>query len=208
LTRWTEVAMNTSLRRVLAFVVALTASPAHAEGYLYSPYAHQSALLTAGWEVAVPTMSLRSEFIDATSLTGIGVGMRYGLATQLSAGADVTWNRFHQDSAIGDRFRMDAVSLRGTIHYYFSGSRIQPYAGFGAGGLYREAILNDGPTQVGLGVCGGPELGLLLTTGKGVAIHLATRYEITTASFDVNGRSDWNVKFPSWFSVQLGFALY
>ena len=200
--------MNISLRRVLAVVVALSASPTHAEGYLYGPYAHRTGLLTAGWEVAVPTMNLRSEFIDATSLTGLGFGLRYGVATRLSAGADVTWNRFRQDSALGDRFRMDAVSLRGTVHYYLTGTEVQPYAGFGLGGLFREAILNGGPTQVGWGLCGGPEAGLLLTRGQGFAIHVAFRYEITTASFDVNGSRGWNVKYPSWLGAHIGVALY
>jgi len=200
--------MNASLRRVLGLMVALSSSSALAEGYLYGPYAHRPRLFTAGWEVAVPTMSLRSQFIDATSLTGLGIGMRFGLATQLSAGADFTWNRFRQDSALGDRFRMDAVSLRGTVHYYFTGTEIQPYAGIGVGGLYREAILNSGPTQTGWGLCGGPELGLLLTIGTGLAINTVARYEITTASFDVNGHPNWNVNHPSWFSVQVGFAFY
>ena len=79
-------------------------------------------------------MNLRSEFIDATSLDGPRYRDALWAGEQLSAGADLTWNRFQQDSALGDRFRMDAVSLRGTVHYYFTRS-IQPYAGIGAGGL-------------------------------------------------------------------------
>jgi len=200
--------MNVFLRCVLALSVALSSPSALAEGYLYSPYAHHPVLVTAGWELGVPALSLRSDFIDATSTAGVGFGMRSEIGTRLSAGADVTWRRFRQDSALGDRLRMDAVSLRGTVHYYFTGTEFQPYAGFGVGGLYREANLNAGPTQVGVGVCGGPELGLLLTVGQGLAIHLAIRYEITTTSFNVNGRPDWNVNFPSWFSAQLGFAVY
>jgi outer membrane protein W len=200
--------MNMSLRCGLALAVALSASPARAEGYLYSPYAHRPTLTTAGWELAVPVMDLRSKFIDAMSTTGLGLGMRYELGTQLSAGADVAWNRFEQNSALGDHFRFDAVSLRGTLHYYFTGSEIQPYAGIGAGGLYREAVLNTGPTQTGFGLCAGPELGLLLTFSQGLALNVAARYEFTTTSFDVNGNPAFNVKFPSWVAVQVGLAIY
>lgn len=200
--------MKMSIRRVLALVVALSASSARADGYLSSPYVHRPVLTTAGWEVAAPVMSLRSDFIDARSLTGLGMGMRFEVGTRLSAGADLAWNRFRQESALGDQLRMDVVSLRGTVHYYFTGSEIQPYAGVGLGGLHRDAVLNGGPTQAGWGLCGGPELGLLLTVGEGVALNVAVRYEITTASFDVNGNPSWHVKFPSWLSAHVGFAVY
>jgi hypothetical protein len=200
-----------SRRSVLVLMIALSAasaSPARADGYLQSPYEHRTVLTTAGWELSVPVTDLRSNFINATSTTGVGLGVRFGLATQLSVGADLAWNRFQQSSALGDTLRMDAISLRGTAHYYFTGFEFQPYAGIGVGGLYREAVLNVGPTQTGFGLCGGPELGLLLTVGRGLALNVQARYEFTTASFDVNGNPNWHVKFPSWVSVQVGLAAY
>ena len=203
--------MFISPRRVLILTIALSApsaSPARADGYLSSLYEHKPVLTTAGWEFSVPVMDLRSNFINATSTTGLGLGMRFGLGTQLSAGADFAWNRFQQSSALGDTLRMDAITLRGTLHYYFTGSEIQPYAGIGAGGLYREAVLNGGPSQTGFGLCGGPELGLLLTVSQGLALNVAARYEFTTASFDVNGNPNWHVKFPSWVGVQVGVGVY
>jgi hypothetical protein len=196
---------------VLALTIALSAlsaSPVRADGYLPNPYEHRTFLTTAGWELSVPVLDLRSNFINATSTTGVGLGMRFGLATQLSAGADLAWNRFQQSSALGDTLRMDAISLRGTVHYYFTGSAFQPYAGIGVGGLYREAVLNTGPTQTGFGLCGGPELGLLLTVDRGLALNVQARYVFTTASFDVNGNPNWHVKFPSWVGVQVGLAAY
>jgi hypothetical protein len=203
--------MDISRRRVLVLVIALSApsaSPARADGYLQSMYEHRTVLMTAGWELGVPVADLRSDFINATSATGFGLGVRFGLGTQLSAGADLSWNRFQQSSALGDTLRMDAISVRGTFHYYFTGSEFQPYAGVAIGGLYREAVLNAGPTQTGIGLCGGPELGLLLTMSRGLALNVAARYEFTTASFDVNGNPNWHVKLPSWVGVQVGLAVY
>ena len=200
--------MKMAARPMLALVVALGASSARAEGYLSSPYAHRPVLATAGWELAVPVMSLRSNFIDARSLAGLRLGMRFEAGDRLSIGADVGWNRFRQDTALGDQLRMDVVTLRATVHYYFGGSDTQPYLGAGLGGLYREAVLNAGPTQAGWGALGGPELGLLLVVGEGLAIDLAVRYEITTASFDVNGNPAWHVKYPAWLGAHVGFAAF
>ena len=58
----------------------------------------------------------------------------------------MAWNRFDQTSELGDHFRFDAVSLRGTLHYYFTGSDIQPYAGIGVGGLY--FLLESAPRPI------------------------------------------------------------
>ena len=80
-----------SRRCVLALTIALSAlsaSPVRADGYLPNPYEHRTFLTTAGWELSVPVLDLRSNFINATSTTGLGLGMRFGLGTQLSAGAD------------------------------------------------------------------------------------------------------------------------
>lgn len=200
--------MNTTARCLLALAALLGGAPARADGYLSSPYTHRPTLTTVSWEPAFPLMSLRSEFIDAPSLFGLGLGFRREVGTRLSAGADVIWNRFEQSSTLGDQLRMDVISVRGTIHYYFTGSEIQPYAGLGIGGLYREAIVNTGPTQVGFGLVGGPELGILLTTGDGAAIDIAVRYQITTASFDVNGDPSWHVSLPSWLGAHVGLAFY
>jgi hypothetical protein len=201
--------MDISPRRALLLALAVIAPGAsRADGYLSSEFEHRPVLTMAGWELAVPTMSLRSSFIDATSTTGLGVGMRFGVGSQLSMGVDLGWNRFEQSSTLGDRFHMDATSLRLSLHYYFTGSEIQPYVGIGAGGVYREAILNGGPTQTGFGGIGGPELGLLLTVGQGLALNVTARYEFTTASFDVNGNPSWKVKYPSWVGVQVGLAVY
>ena len=200
--------MNGSLRRVLPLAVALVAWSTRADGYLSRPDAYRPLLTTVGGGVAVPTLDLRSDFIGATSSAGLDFGVRYEVGARLSAGGELAWARFQQSSTLGDRFQMDAVSLGATVHYYFTGSEIQPYAGFGLGGLYRKAVLNGGPTQTGWGLCGGPELGLLLTLREGLALNVSARYEVTTASFDVNGDPDWKVKFPSWLGAQVGLALY
>ena len=201
--------METGVRGILLVLALalLPGAPARADGYLES-LSYKSKLFTIGWDMAFPVGRLRSELIDARSYAGLGVGLRFGVRPKLSLGADFAWNSFVQASpdGRGDR-KLDAFTVRATLHRYFTTSAIQPYIGGGIGALWREAGLPGGPYASGIGACISPEVGLLLTFGRGIALDVAARYQLTTAGIEF-AAPPVSVKFPQWFGIHVGLAVY
>lgn len=203
------VRMDTRVRGILlvAALALLPGSPARADGYLESASYH-STLFTVGWDAAAPIGKLRTGFIDRRSYTGLGLGLRFGQRPQLSVGGDFTWNRFSQASPDGGGDRtLDAFTARLTLHRYFTTSAVQPYIGGGIGGVWREAGVGGASYASGIGACIAPEIGLLLTFGRGIALDIAARYELTTANVEFTN-PPVSAKFPQWIGVHVGFGVY
>jgi outer membrane protein W len=165
-------------------------------------------MLQIGWEYSFPVSQLQARFIDSGTPVGIQGEFRTTLLTQLSAGVAVTWNKFEQTYTTGEEASYNAISVRGTLHYYFTRSSIQPYVGLGVGGVYQEALFSGGPGQTEFAFCADPQVGLLLTLDQGFAVNVLVRYEFTTGSFDVNGSPGWTVANPQWVAIQVGLAFY
>jgi hypothetical protein len=197
---------NLARRLVLVAALALPAL-ASADGYIQTERLHRSKILTFAWEYSIPVMSLSSDFISAGSPAGLDVGARFGISRKISLGAAFSWNGLTQS---GDPSKsLQALSLRGMAHWYFTNSEIQPYLGLFVGGAYMEVLQGAGPTQAGFAPCAGPELGFLFTIADGLALILAARYEWTFASIAVNDDPALPVlKNPSWVAIQAGIGFY
>jgi hypothetical protein len=195
------------LRLLLLSLVLLAPLASRADGFIQTERLHRSKILTFAWEYSLPMQSLRSDFISSGSPAGVDVGARFGISRRISLGAAFTWNGMTQS---GDpKKSLQALSLRGMAHWYFTNSEIQPYVGLFAGGAYMEVVQGAGPTQTGFAPLAGPELGFLFTVGDGVALILAARYEITFASIAVNDDPALPVlKNPSWVAIQAGVGFY
>jgi hypothetical protein len=196
-----------SIRRLLLSLALLAPVAARADGFIQTERLHRSKILTFAWEYSFPTLSLSSDFISSGSPAGLDLGARFGISRRISLGAAFSWNGFTQS---GDpKKSLQAISLRGTAHWYFTNSEIQPYVGLFAGGAYLEVLQGAGPTQTGFAPCAGPEVGFLFTVANGLALILAARYEWAFASISVNDDPALPVlKNPSWVAIQAGIGFY
>ena len=198
---------TTWTRRLLLAVAMLLPLQAHADGFIQTTQLHRSRLIAFNWEYAIPVLTLRAGLVSEGSPAGFDLGLRFGVSRRLSLGVSGTWNKITQSASPSASFQ--ALSLRGTAHWYFSNSEFQPYVGLFAGGAYLESIQGSGPTKINWAPVAGPELGMLLTIADGLALIVAGRYEIAFTKIQVNGNPDLaTLKSPSWVAIQVGFAFY
>src|SRR5215472_9976544 len=159
------------------------------------------------WEVAGPIGDFQN-YIKNWSLLGFSLEARYLVKKNISVGGSFSFNRWEQTynqisipiylpnanangTATGPVYRYnDMFGLRANAHYYFGegGGPIQPYAGFGIGGVWSYAyqqIADLTATQDSFNFIVSPEVGVLWTLLQGttsLALNLAFRYTFTTAS--------------------------
>jgi hypothetical protein len=194
-------------RLLLASALLLVPLEAHAEGFIQTARLHRSRLLSISWEYAIPVGTLRSDLVSAGSVGNIDLGLRFGVSRRLSLGVSGTWNSFTQSD--GPSSSLQVLSLRGTAHWYFTNSEIQPYVGLFVGGAYLEATQGAGPTQTAWAPVGGGELGFLFTVADGLALILAGRYQMAFTTIQVNGNPALpSMKWPSWVAIQAGVGFY
>jgi opacity protein-like surface antigen len=197
-------------------VLLLTAwaSAARAEGYADTSY-HLTRLLSVGWEAARPAAGL-SDFVGNDSPRGLQVEVRYSVVRQLSLGVAASYNWFAENLPYGEISYPDAlvtgpayhraqfIGLRATGHLLLTRGPVQPYLGVGLGGVrydVREEIGGLAVKSTGYGLAAGPEVGLLVTVRRGLAVHLELRYQVNRVEFA-------GVKNPAWYAVDLGLAFY
>ena len=200
----------------LLLITLLTgwAGEARAQGYADSSY-HLTRLLSVGWEGARPTAEL-ADFVSNDSPRGLQVEVRYSVVRQLSLGVAVSYNWFAQNLPQGEIAYPDAlvtgpvyhraqfITLRATGHLLLTRGPIQPYLGVGLGGVrydVREEIGGLAVKSTGYGLAADPEVGLLVTVRRGLAINLQLRYQMARVEFA-------GVKNPAWYAVDLGLAFY
>ena len=199
---------STWTRRLLLLAAALSLpAPARADGFIQTSQLYRSKLFSVSWEYSIPVLNLRSSLVSEGSAANVDIGLRFGVSKRLSLGASATWNKLAQSGPPNSSFQ--AFALRGTAHWYFTSSAVQPYVGLFAGGAYIEAIQGPGPTQVAWAPVAGPELGFLFTVADGLALILAGRYEMAFTTIQVNGDPALpELKWPSWVAIQLGIGFY
>jgi opacity protein-like surface antigen len=195
-------------------LLAAWASAARAEGYADSSY-HLTRLLSVGWEAARPAAGL-ADFVSNDSPRGLQAEVRYSVVRQLSLGVACSYNWFAQNIPRGEIAYPDAlvtgpvyhraqiITLRATGHLLLTRGPVQPYLGVGVGGVRydaREEIGGLAVKSTGYGLAAGPEVGLLVTVKRGLAIHLQLRYQVNRIEFA-------GVKNPGWYAVDLGLAFY
>jgi hypothetical protein len=184
--------LKRSLKLVLALASALAAPSARAEGF------RAGTLFALSWETAQPAFELYSRALNDASPYGVEAELRTWLGRNFSAGFALGWNRF--SSSASDR-KLGAVSAKTTAQLYLTRSAIQPYVGVGAGPVWRR-ISGGGVASDGFfGFCAEPQLGVLFNIDRGVALHLAAKYEFTTTWA-------WDVVHAQWFGFQVGAAFY
>lgn len=201
-------------KRGLVVAVALLAGAARADGYQDTAY-RRSTLLSATWEAGVPLAGLR-DFVDEPGYRGGQLEIRRGVVRHFSLGLAATWNWFAQNYAwksvdyanatvTGPLYqRVRFATLRGTGHWYLSGGPLQPYVGAGAGALSYETYRNvAGSVETGSGWTAvvDPQIGVLWSIGRGLAVHVQAHFLYSRARFS-------GVDDARWLGIQVGFAAY
>jgi hypothetical protein len=195
--------------RALLAAAALLVAPAAlaADAFVPHRFGVQGRMLAAGWEPAMPVPELYERMQGNESLAGASVEARFGVASSLSLGAALSWNRFSTPDAYAPAARLQAFSGRATVHYYPWTTRVQPYVGLGAGGLKWSHRVEGLVDESDYGWCVDPQVGVLITVDYGFALNVLARYEITTASLAaVPGYAA--LSRPSWVGLSVGLALY
>lgn len=201
-------------RRGLVVVLALLAGAARADGFQDSAY-RRSTLLSVAWEAAVPTAGLR-DYVDEPGFRGGTVELRRGVASRLSLGLAATWGWLSQShswksvqyvdaSVTGPLYqRVRLAAFRGTGHWYLTRGPLQPYVGVGAGTLSYETYRNvAGSVETGSGWTAvvDPQIGVLWSLGRGLAVHFQAHVLLTRARF-------YGVEDARWLGIQAGLAGY
>jgi hypothetical protein len=202
------------VRAAILALLAAAASPARAEGYLDSPY-RLTRFLSLDWEPAAPMESLR-DYVDDVALRGGQFDVRFGVARHLSLGIATSWQWFaqnwsartvqYQNAAVTGTVysRVQFITLRATLHWYLTDGPLQPFVGFGAGGVWYDtfqAVADVSETTSGFAFAGDPEVGVLWTVGPGLALQVLARYQYTTAKFA-------NVENAQYLVIGIGVAVY
>jgi hypothetical protein len=194
-------------RALLGTLALLIASPALADAFVPHRFGVQGRLFAVGWEPAVPVPELYERMQGDRSVAGAYGEARFGVAEHLSLGAALSWNRFSTPEAYAPTARLEAFSLRGTVHYYPWIATVQPYVGVGAGAVKRSHTVTGVVDERGYGWCVDPQIGVLVTVDYGFALNVLARYEITTARLEpAPGRG--TLRRPSWVGLAIGVALY
>jgi opacity protein-like surface antigen len=205
-------------RKVFPLLLALAAlgvpaAPARADGFLDAWHPNQT-YWAIGWEVAIPTNSLRADWVNMTSFAGGQLEVRVGVMERLSVGIATSFNWFEQNfsqvttvypeyTVTGPVYRrLGAFTARGTVHYYLTSTRLQPFVGVGVGGIWTQTRIQTADrvqNAYSSYLAVDPEAGFLLSTSQSFAFYLLGRYQWTTASF-------YQVKDAQWVGVQIGMA--
>jgi hypothetical protein len=215
--------VRTNLVRVTVASVLLFGAAARAQWSTSTGFRANQTIWALNWEIAGPIGDF-SNYISNWSLRGFSLEGRYLLQKNLSVGASFSFNRWEQtyinatvpfqfgsiqNGAVnGTLYRYaDMFGLRAVAHYYFGDGPIQPYAGFGIGGVWSysyQQIVDLSLSQNGFHFIISPEVGALATLSSGstsVALNVAFRYTFTTAS---PGRT----KDAQFISPIIGLAWY
>jgi hypothetical protein len=196
--------VKTNLKHLVVTSVLLFGSAARAQ-FSNAPesFRQNQTLWGFNWEVAGPIGDFKN-YITNWSLRGFSLEGRYFVSNCLSVGLSFSFNRWEQTynsitvpvqlSGVngvitGPLYRYnDMFGLRATLHKYFGQGMIQPYIGFGIGGVWSYAyqqIVDLANSQDSFNFIISPEVGAIVTLLSGstsLAANLAFRYTFTTAS--------------------------
>ena len=199
---------------LLALAALLVPPPqARADGFLDAWHPNQS-FWAIGYEVGIPVNGLRNNWVNRVSPAGGQFAIQVGIVERLSVGVAMNYNWFDQNfsqattlypefTVTGPVYRrLGAFTARGTVHYYLTSTRLQPFVGVGVGGIWTATRIQTADrvqNSYSSYLVVDPEVGLMLSTSDSFAFYLLGRYQWTTASF-------FEVKNAQWVGVQLGFG--
>ncbi len=199
---------------VLAFAALLVPpSQARADGFLDAWHPNQS-FWAIGYEVGIPVNGLRSNWVNRVSPAGGQFAIQVGILERLAVGVAMNYNWFDQNfsqaTTVYPEFtvtgpvyrRLGAFTARGTVHYYLTSTRLQPFIGLGVGGVWTQTRIQTADRvqdTYSSYLAVDPEVGLMLSTSDTFAFYLLGRYQGTAASF-------FDVKNAQWIGVQIGFG--
>jgi len=198
--------VKTNLMRVVVASILLVGAVARAQWGVGSQGLRQGQTLWAlNWEIAGPIGDFKN-YISDWSLRGFSLEGRYLLTKNISVGGSFSFNRWEETYsqisvpitlpgsgatgvATGPVYRYnDMFGLRANVHKYFGLGNIQPYIGFGIGGVWSYAyqqLVDLVASQDSFNFIVSPEIGALATLSSGstsLAFNFAFRYTFTTAS--------------------------
>ncbi|MEI7705442.1 MAG: hypothetical protein WCK73_12685 [Deltaproteobacteria bacterium] len=199
---------------LLALAALLVPPPqARADGFLDAWHPNQS-FWAIGYEVGIPVNGLRNNWVNRVSPAGGQFAIQVGIVERLSVGVAMNYNWFDQNfsqattlypefTVTGPVYRrLGAFTARGTVHYYLTSTRLQPFVGVGVGGIWTATRIQTADrvqNSYSSYLVVDPEVGLMLSTSDSFAFYLLGRYQWTTASF-------FEVKNAQWIGVQIGFG--
>ncbi len=205
--------MRNALLLLALAALLVQPSQARADGFLDAWHPNQS-FWAIGYEVGIPVNGLRNNWVNRVSPAGGQFAIQVGIVERLSVGVAMNYNWFDQNfsqattlypefTVTGPVYRrLGAFTARGTVHYYLTSTRLQPFVGVGVGGIWTATRIQTADrvqNSYSSYLVVDPEVGLMLSTSDSFAFYLLGRYQWTTASF-------FEVKNAQWVGVQLGFG--
>jgi hypothetical protein len=200
---------------VLILAMALLgARPARAAAYLDDWHPYQT-YWAVNWNVAVPEGALRS-YVSNPGWLGGGFAIQVGVLGRLAVGVDGTWNFLDQTFSsltiqqpdytfTGPVYRrLSTFTALGTLRYYLTQTAVQPYVGFGVGGVWvgtQQRVVNRTNSFYTSGLAATGEFGFLFNVAPRIGLLLAGRYQMNLTTFS-------GVSNPQWISGVAGFAYY
>ncbi len=204
----------TARRAAFALAFLLAAASARSDGYVESPH-RLTTLVGVTWEGGVPLTSMRG-YADQLSYRGGQVEVRFGLVRHLSVGLATSWNWFSQTfptrsvqypsaTVTGRAYdRVQLITLRATAHWYLTDGPVQPYLGAGIGAAWvsdYQSVSTLATSDSRFALTVDPQLGILVSVGRGLAIDVAARWHYTRARFA-------QVENANWAGLAVGVAAY
>jgi hypothetical protein len=198
-----------------ALALALSVPAAARPQGFASAAAGGQALLSVGWELALPLQGL-DDAVGRSALRSFQAEVRASPRRAVSLGVAGGWTWLAADRGQGT-LQLPAATVGGslyrrlqltrallTAHLYLSRGVVQPYLGGGAGAAWTATYEQVGEVvrrRDDVHVAWEPELGLLWTVGRGLALRGAVAWHVVQARWDSGRRLEW-------IGLQLGVAAY
>lgn len=166
-----------------------------------------------GYEIAIPT---NNDYLTKTSWSGARFEYRRMILPNVSAGIATSFNSFEEyfpkttyqkkdgtGAITSDMIRqVYTAPITASVHYYFEGKMIRPYAGIGLGAAYSEqnAYFNIyAVEESNWGFVARPEIGFLGKFAPNIGGFASIAYNYST-----NSNSAFNIKHLSQFPITIG----
>jgi hypothetical protein len=204
--------MRTLLLRSLAAAV-LVAAAGTARAQTTSFYRPIQSIWSLSYQMG-ETLGEVADFVDETSWSGFRLDFRWRVRENLSAGIVTDWSRYDQTTSLftlegpnstvsGPVFRyLETFAVRATAHWYPMKGRLAPYLGLTAGGIWTydyTQIADLAASDTSFAFAVGPDAGLLVAVGPGLALDAGLSWTWTSA--DVGPQQD--AQYLNW---RVGFA--
>jgi len=196
---------------VVTLILSFVAAGAAAQDYYDEGYGDE-LFIGFSYSLAIPQGETR-DFVADTGFQGLTVDWRKGVASRMTLGFQLGWNRIEETSdepvtlpdgsANGPNTRvLNAIPILINAHYYWGeAERIHPYAGGGIGAYSINRRVEIGDERItdkrwGFGLA--PEAGVVFPLGQDFDWFVNTRFNWALGTGDRPSETYW--------SVNIGFA--